>query len=656
MAPTGPRAASGSTRPATRASRGGISKRRVAGKTDRDGDVSMDAPAGSGLNGGVAAGRGGTRGGRGARDSRGSTRAGSRITQNVKNYIGSRGSVATNKTHFNKVTLKVHGFRESKAALNDDGGRRSLIDFLERKASKDKKVTISKSVMDNEFFWISVNKDDVPDLLRLSGYSYAGAPITVTETTEKMPDASSTTLELKAKLTEVLARRYNPEQRLLDLSALGTDETLRSMDVFSQGSRAEKAFRALLRIATDQYTKTEEKNQAFEAVSIARNEIDDVGQVFQLAIDLPRLKRLDLSGNNLETLSKMSKWRHRFKNLEELHLIGNPVAAQSDLVAEMLKWFPTLQNLNGQQVRTRQEVAEYQKAHQPTPIPSLPSNLRDGENGVAPAFLQAFFPLYDTDRERLISEFYDDDSWFSLSVMLGSGRALPWKSYMKFSRNVHKTGSRSADTQQRLFTGGSLIADLWKALPPTRHPGMDQSHQWLVDCHTFPHLADPTGQGFSVGLIIVVQGQFEEADLSQNLFGTRTFSRTFILGPSKPNNPPPQHPYRVISDELTLHKWTPSPTQTPVPSTVTAPQQPAAPITIHVAAPEIIPTQPVQPAEPNDTLKAQLIQAISQATGMTAEYSELCLRGPANWNYELALQSFEQQKANLPPSAFLATA
>jgi nuclear RNA export factor len=510
--------------------------------------------------------------------------------------------------------------------------------------------------MDNDFFWISVNKDDVPDLLRLSGYSYAGAPITISETDEKMPDVSSTTLELKAKLTEVLARRYNPEQRLLDLSALGTDETLRSMDVFSQGSRAEKAFRALLRIATDQYPKTEEKNEAFQAVSIASNEINDVGQVFQLAIDLPRLKRLDLSGNNLDTMSKLSKWRHRFKNLEELHVTGNPVAAQSDFVSEMLRWFPTLQNLNGQQVRTPQEVAEFQKAHEPTPIPSLPSNLRDGENGVAPAFLQAFFPMYDTDRDRLVSEFYDDDSWFSLSVMPGSGRALPWKSYMKFSRNVQKIGSRSASTQQRLFTGGSLIADLWKALPPTRHPGMDQSHQWLVDCHTFPHLADPSGQGFAMGLIIIVQGQFEEADLSQNLFGTRTFSRTFILGPSKPNNPPPQHPYRVISDELTLHNWTPSPTSTPVPATTMTPQQSVAPIAIPTVAPAVVPAQPAQLAEPDDALKAQLIQAISQTTGMTAEYSELCLRGPANWNYELALQSFEQQKANLPPSAFIAAA
>ncbi|KAK0656391.1 hypothetical protein B0T16DRAFT_316222 [Cercophora newfieldiana] len=652
MAPTGPRNASGNTRATPRASRGGISKRRAPGKTDRDGDVSMDAAAGSGPNGGPAAGRGGARG-RGRKDTRGTTRASSRIAENVKNFVGGRDSVATSKALFNKVTLKVSGFQASKAAQNDDGGRRALTDFLERKASKDKKVTIGKSVMDKDYFWISVNKGDVPDFLRLTGFIMAGAPITVEETDEKMPDVSSTTLELKAKLTEVLAKRYNPEQRLLDLSALGTDEILRSMDVFSQGSRAEKAFRALLRIATDQYKTGDEKKEAFQAVSIARNDINDVGQVFQLAIELPRLKRLDLSGNNLDTLAKMSKWRHRFKNLEELHLTGNPVTALSDTVSELLKWFPNLQNLNSQQVRTPEEVAESLKAQQPTPIPQLPSNLRDGDNNVAPAFLQAFFPLFDTDRDRLISEFYDDDSWFSLSAMPGTGRALPWKSYMKYSRNIQQIGSRSASTQQRLFTGGSLIADLWKALPPTRHPGMDQPNQWLIDCHTFPNLADPSGQGFAMGLQIIVQGQYEEADLSANVFGTRTFSRTFILGPSKPNNPPPQHPYRVMSDQLTLHNWTPAAAPASIPTITAAPQQAAIAVPV---APQVVTTLPVQPAVSDDALKAQLIQEVSKRTGMTAEYSELCLSGTANWNFELALKSFEEQKGNLPPTAFIAVA
>jgi len=128
--PTGPRASR--DRQAPRASRGGISKRRGANKTDRDGDVSMDAPAGGSAPRGPRGGRGSNKG----------TRTSSRIAQNVKLYSSEGGQGS--KSHFNRVTLKVHGVRESKAASNSDGGRRALLEFLEKKASKTKKIVIGK--------------------------------------------------------------------------------------------------------------------------------------------------------------------------------------------------------------------------------------------------------------------------------------------------------------------------------------------------------------------------------------------------------------------------------------------------------------------------------------------------------------------------------
>ena len=514
--------------------------------------------------------------------------------------------------------------------------------------------------MVGDYLYISVYKDDVPAILHLSGYDHAGAPITIIETDEKMPGDSNASIsshaaETKEKLHALLASRYDPERRLLNLSALGRESIFSEISEESKAQQtldqlealAAKTFRALLHLASMQYKTDHEKKEALQAVSIANNDIKDVSQVYQLAKTLPSLKRLDLSGNRLDSLSKISKWKGCFKYLEELHLAGNAVTSQSDYVAELLTWFPSLQNLDGQVVRTPEQAAEHLKSLEPKPIPQFPSNLRDGDNNVASTFLQNFFPLFDTDRARLVSELYDDDSWFSLSAVPDSGRSLPWKSYMRFSRNIHKSGSRANSTMQRLFTGGHLINDLWKALPATRHPTIDQPGQWLVDCHTFPHLADPSGQGFAMGLIIIVQGQFEEADVAANLHGTRTFSRTFVLGPSKPNNP---HPFRVISDQLTLHKWTPAPEATP--TSAAASQQIAIPVGAGVTSPAL----PVQVGVPDDALRAQLIQELSNRTGMTAQYSELCLSGSANWNFDAALQNFEEQKSNLPPTAFISTA
>ncbi|KAK3330230.1 hypothetical protein B0H66DRAFT_51581 [Apodospora peruviana] len=638
--PTGPRGGTSRPGPARTTRGGGISKRRHNPiKTDRDGDVAMDAAVGGPGNGklGTAGrGRGNAPRARGGSAPRGSTRASSRIAQNLRTY----GADQPSKSNYNRAVLKVLGLKSSKAATNPDGGLRGLLEFLERKASKDKAITIGKNIIDGDYVWINVSKADVPDLLHLNGYSYAGGTLTITETTERMPTAddkiSNAAEETKQKLNAVLAKRYNPEARLLDLSALGADDILSSMGTFGSQSLAEKAFKALMILASSQYKRRDEKKEALQAVSIARNDINDVDQVFQLAISLPDLRRLDLSGNNLDSLSKISKWKNRFHYLEELHLTGNPVVNQENYAMELLQWFPSLSNLNGQTVRTPEEVAAALKALDPTPLPQYPSNIRDGGNNVAAIFLQNFFPMFDNDRARLASEFYDSDSWFSLAVIPNSGRPLPWKSYLKYSRNVQRFGGgRNPALMQRLFTGGSLIADMWKILPPTRHPALDQPGQWLIDSHTFPHLADPSGHGSAMGLIITVNGVFEEADASASLYGTRTFTRTFTLGPSKPSNPPPQHPYRVISDQLMLHDWKPQVAIVEQTPTVVAPVPAVGPVLI------------------DDALKLQMTQELSKRTGMTAEYSGLCLSGPANWNFDLALKSFEEQKAVLPPAAFI---
>ncbi|KAK3334813.1 hypothetical protein B0H65DRAFT_333175 [Neurospora tetraspora] len=647
--PTGPRAGTARAPPrgprATGGGGGGIQKRRANPRTDRDGDVSMDAPAGgSGRGGSASGGRG--RGSKDARGGRGAvnSRTSSRVVQNLQNYV-SGGPVG--KTQSNMATLKILGMSNSKATGNRDGGLRSLLTFLERKASKDKAVTIGKSILDGDYVWITVRKDDAPEILRLNGFTYAGAPLTITETTERMPrpedKISKAAEETKQKLTAVLAARYNPELKLLDLSSLGTDPILSSMGTFDSKDRAEKAFKVLVVIASQQYKTAAEKREGIQAISLASNGLNDVMQVFTLASSLPDIKRLDLSSNNLDSLSKIAKWQHRFQYLEELHLTGNPITTQPDFVAELIKWFPSLQNINGQIVRSPQEVAEALKGMHPTPLPQFPSNLRDGEANVASIFVQVFFPMFDTDRARLAAEFYDDDSWFSIQAIANSGRNLPWKTYLKYSRNVHKLGEKNPATVQRLFTGGNLIADMWKALPSTRHPSMENPGAWLIDCHTFPNLADPTGHGFATGLLITVNGQFEESDTTENLYGKRTFTRTFILGPSKPSNPPPVHPYRVISDQLTLHDWTPA--ETPAVQAPVANQVPQVPVTNAVP--------PAGPVILDDATKNQLIQEVMKRTGMTAEYSELCLSGTANWNFELALKSFEEQRANLPPTAFI---
>ncbi|KAL2144969.1 hypothetical protein VTI28DRAFT_8198 [Corynascus sepedonium] len=639
--PTGPRASSHASRSSLRGTRGGgVGKRRGTPRTDRDGDISMDsASAGNPPTGSTAHSTRGNRGSKGGRGARSSTR----LAQNVRNFVSEQdGTVRNVKSHPNKVTLKIHGLKDSKAASNSDGGLRSLLDFLERKSSKDRPIALGRGVIRGDHVWLKVNPADAPHLLRLNGFTYAGATLTIEETSDPIPGPGNQSIdgpepkpsETKDKLLAVLASRYNVEQKLLDLSALGADQTLITMGAFETKALAEKSFKALMRLTATNYHNAAEKEASIQAVTIANNDIHDVGEVYTLATTLPRLRRLDLSGNKLEDMSKLSKWRHEFRRLEELHMVGNPVASSQQYPAQVIDWFPSLQILDGHRVRSPEEAAEALKAWFPTPLPCLPSNLRDGGNNVASTFLRGFFTMYDHDRPALALQFYDDDSAFSLMT---STTEPAERSYHNYSRNLESIGLRNPSAHQRLFTGSNLIAELWARLPATRHPSLDLTEEWQIDCHTFPSLADPTGQGLAMGLAINVYSRFEEIDPTQQLPGTRKFSRSFILGPSKPGAP---HPYRVISDELTLRAWEPQ--QTP-PVVV---QAPAA------VAPVPTPAVAVQPPILDDATRAQMIEELSRQTGMTAEYSRLCLAGAADWNFDLALKSFQEKRGELPPEAF----
>ncbi|KAK4143266.1 uncharacterized protein C8A04DRAFT_12525 [Dichotomopilus funicola] len=651
--PTGPRGSSsrgGRSNP--RGSRGGgIAKRRGTPRTDRDGDVSMDATAANNPPSGPA--RGSTRGTRGSRGGRGA-RASTRLAQNVRNFVSEQDGVSRGeKPQSNRATLKIYGLKDSKAANNSDGGLRSLLDFLERKSSKERPITLGRGTISGDVVWLKVNRADTPHLLRLNGYTYAGAPLTIEETSEPIPGrgnqptdgADSKPSETKDKLLVVLASRYNPEQKLLDLSALGADQTLFSLGAFESKALAEKSFKALMRLTTTHYGSDAEKEAGIQAVTVANNDIHDVGEIFTLAHTFPRLRRLDLSGNKLEDLSKISKWRHEFRRLEELHLVGNPVTNLPTYPTQMVDWFPSLQILDGRRVRTPEEAAVALKSWFPTPLPHLPSNLRDGGNNVAATFLRSFFSAYDQDRLALARQFYDDDSIFSLSA----GSESTSSPYHNFSRNLETIGIRSNSAQQRLFTGINLIADLWGRLPATRHANLDLTDEWQIDCHTFPNLADPSGQGSAMGLAITAHSRFEELDPSQQLVGTRKFTRSFILGPSKPGAP---HPYRVVSDQLTLRARVTEPTPSAsaviqAPAVVPVPTAPA-----HVA-PAVAGPVLAQAPLLDDTIRAQMVAELARQTGMTAEYARLCLAGAANWDFDLALRSFHEKRGELPPEAFV---
>ncbi|OAA73255.1 mRNA export factor mex67 [Cordyceps fumosorosea ARSEF 2679] len=627
-------------------SRGGIQKKRAGPtKIDGDGDLDMESAArrsaksaGAQSSGGQA--RPNTRSS--AKTARGTSRTAQNLLKHLAN--GDIGDVPSRPTRGKPALsyLRVYGLKQSKAATNPDGGVKDLLNFLERKASafttgrQRKNVMIKKSHLAGDYLFIGASKADAEELIKLNSFAFAGVPLEIVESDEglALPNKateSKETQELRAKLQSILSSRYYQANKLLKLDALSTDEELVNLGMFENRERALKTFKGLMVICDDLFKTAQAKRDAIESISVAGNGIDDVVQIENVAITFPQLKNLDLSGNKIATMKAMERWRGKFRELETLYMAGNPIETDDlNYKNTLLEWFPKLQNINGIAVRTAEQIAEREEALKPKPIPQSGPDFRD-VNGIGEKFLLEFFDQYDKDRQGLITSLYDESSHFSLAIDTNSVRdqsaplPLPWAAYLRFSRNLVKITHPNARAT-RLFKGASGIYDLWKLLPLTQHPNIKTDlNKYIMDCHPLPGLADPSGQNrLGVdGLIITVHGEFDEYDEKSATTGKRSFSRTFVLGPGQLATG-----IRVVSDILSLRAWN------RLPDVFNA----------NAAAPA------ASSGQAQDQRAAMIVELCKQ-TGMTPQYSEMCLT-QVDFDFAKALAIFQERKAQLPAEAF----
>lgn len=450
--------------------------------------------------------------------------------------------------------------------------------------------------------------------------------LSITDTSTGEQDGlSSNALEVKDQLRNVLSARYDPNTKLLNLSSLGDDPILKEMGFFSGGSKPEKLFRALMAVCEGLFKTPEEKRNAVVSVSLAGNYVDDVLQIMSLADTFPDLVNLDLSRNQFKDLKALQKWQHRLRKLETLLLNDTPIEASTpDYKAELIGWFPRLQNLSGLQVRTPEQVAAELAALKPTPIPQHGIDFRD-IGGIGEGFIKEFIGMYDANRSSLAAKYYDDQSTFSVAVDNAPNTSLhpsnpqrsSWGAYIKFSRN-HTKITHAGPRVQRLFTGTNLIQSVWQQLPLTRHPDLaTEFHKYIIDCHPVQGLPDPSGQDPSGmdGIMITMHGEFQDQEPVTLNTATRSFSRTFVLGPGVPG----RNPIRVISDMLSLRTFGPLPSSVPQPTI----------------------------AQPNEEQQQeQMVVELCKQSGMTPEYSRFCLVG-ANWNFDQALMLFNEKRVSI---------
>lgn len=491
---------------------------------------------------------------------------------------------------------------------------------------------------------ISVPAEEAGAVLRLDGYVFAGTNIKIERASAQdlAADTGNSKESTVAMLKGVLARRYNIELKLLDLSALAADPDLKAAHIFDKSTTTSKFFPAMMKVLDMQFKSAAEKNEAIISVSLANNELANLTPVTTLAQTLPQLKNLDLSNNAFKDLAAIEAWRRRFPKLDHLIVSGNPLEqSEPDYATKLMAWYPKLRLLNTVQVRSDQDA---ERGLQTTDIPfSIKSPNFQDEGQIAENFLRTFFAGYDSDRATLAQHYYDQQSDFSLAVNTAAPRdpskahetaPQEWDLYIKRSRNLKKISQLPA-RQNRMFRGTQAVHESWASLPATRHPDLaTQPQKWLIECQSQPGVPDPTGAspvGVD-GFLITVHGEFDEIDVSTGQpTKTRSFDRTFILGPGGPTG------VRVVNDMLTVRAYGGF--------AAFEPDHTDVQLTTDVAV-------PVLPAGLTQEVAEQMVIELQKQTTMTIQYAKDCLE-QVQWDFNRALEVFTAVRANLPPDAFV---
>lgn len=483
---------------------------------------------------------------------------------------------------------------------------------------------------------ITTSVEDAAWILKLNTSKFAGTPLTIehlqTYRTEEGVNMSQEAKKTQDKIREILSIRYDTNLKLLNLSALGKDPGLVQMGMFDAQNRISKLFPVLMVVCDRLFVSAQQKREAIVSVTLADNELDSIAGVTALAQTFPDILNLDLSRNQFQNIHALEGWRWRFRKLQNLKINNNPIETLSpEYKYELVKWYPSLQILNDVQIRTPEEVAiaaqtvaQARKAATASPLPIVGPDFRD-VNNIGENFARQFFALYDSDRAALAGLFYDTNSTHSISVNTSAPRSeehspMPsWAAYIKLSRNLMKVTTINGRLT-RNYQGVEPISLLWCELPATRHPDIStQSMKYLIDCHYVAGLPDPNeiiSPGVT-GLKLMVHGEFEEKSIDSKII-TRSFSRTFLLGPGKAGSPP----IRVISDALMLRAWSPLP-----------------PLT----ATDIVASSVIHPGGSGTFEQEETLSNLVMRTQMTPEYAAMCLI-ETGWDLDKALVAFEASR------------
>ncbi|KAL4152884.1 hypothetical protein QTP88_000717 [Uroleucon formosanum] len=324
--------------------------------------------------------------------------------------------------------------------------------------------------------------------------------------------------EVREKMIEAMATRYNPSTKSLDMSQFYACSLFTNNQLFVPLNRPAVLLAALNMVA--QHTKHD-----LYGLSLENNHIYlDEGLIWIRRL-FPELKVLNLAGNKFSDVKELRCLSGY--TIHELNLFGNPMCNTKDkqrYKRDVQQFFPMLNKLDNLELPSRYSAIVESKFKMPInlgnsyPIlegynPALPNPIMT----LVESFLTQYYVIYDNQVSRhVVSEAYHENAIFTLSSCFLFKNNL--SQYLLKSRNFLKSDRNKHEKRRFLLKGKEDISNFLDKLPKTKH----DIGSFIVDV--------PLATAAMVQ--IVVNGVFaEDFKVTDRRHIYQSFCRTFCIVP-----------------------------------------------------------------------------------------------------------------------------
>lgn len=415
-------------------------------------------------------------------------------------------------------------------------------------------------------------------------------------------------------------QKFNQQTFQLNLSNLADDEELSALGIYPQLNK-----RAFIRELIDIINKSLHTTRQMDLGSNNITNLHEFGE-----LQLPNLGMLSLASNQLRSAEELAHLK-QLPNLYHLILNNNPITSpnhrqslsQDELISVVRQKLPQLKRIDNMDLPAQIGFAiDNEAVRLPTSNPhSVPADLQ----GHLAKFIDQFFGLFDISGRNELHTLYHEQCMFSLCIAPTESSIVQTKSYkygalIYYSRNLKKIFDDNKRMNLLKHDKKNVMDFLRVNFPLTKHEG----NSFHVDVITAANNR----------LVFTVNGLYREVDTGPN-GPVRSFQRTFTCVQTATGA------VVIVADHMMIMNATDG--QVANLARAAPPPQPPSSST----------STPITGSQSSASVQDQMVQKLSQLTGMNIEYSKLCLSDNA-WNYDRALQNFQDlQKTNsIPAIAF----